>query len=188
MIARAEGQRRLADTLSESAVGLGNLTLAASLIALTDVQTPTTKADTWRRYTPGGQLALGLAGDAQVNLNVNLAAAAGKQVLIDAGTAGAPGLAFAGDPDTGISRNAANILQISSGGSAYAVFSTGQLNYGGNVVINGGGFLYLFEAGSAPAATADYAVFWAQDSGSGKTVARVKVGAVGTTAVLATEA
>ena len=57
--------------------------------------------------------------------------------LIDDGTAGAPGLAFTNDTNTGLFRPGADILAFSAGGTERARLDSTGLTLAGTLTVNG---------------------------------------------------
>jgi len=102
----------------------------------------------------------------------------GAQVLLDSGTGGAPGLAFVGDPDTGISRYGANSAGLSAGGNQYFAWNGGGASASSDLYI--GRHLRFSEAGYSPDLSADQAAIFALDV-SGVTTLRARAGAADVT-------
>lgn len=120
----------------------------------------------------------------QIDTAKHLTMNAGGQILADAGTAAAPGMAFNGDTNLGLYRLGADQAGISANGALVVQFYPGTVEVGNNTITSR---LYINEIGAAPAGVVDKISFFALDSG-GKTVAHVRAGAAGTDVVLATEA
>ncbi len=108
-----------------------------------------------RNASDNGWISLGTAES-----NLGLAALSGAtftgNVLVPAGTVGAPGLGFAGDTDTGFYKSAANEIGIATGGTFRARFHSGGL------ILQDGNSLRFKDSGNsnyislaAPALTSD---------------------------------
>ena len=108
-----------------------------------------------RNASDNGWISLGTA-----EANLGLAALSGAtftgNVLVPAGTVGAPGLGFAGDTDTGFYKSAANEIGIATGGTFRARFHSGGL------ILQDGNSLRFKDSGNsnyislaAPALTSD---------------------------------
>ena len=108
-----------------------------------------------RNASDNGWISLGTAES-----NLGLAALSGAtftgNILVPAGTVGAPGLGFAGDTDTGFYKSAANEIGIATGGTFRARFHSGGL------ILQDGNSLRFKDSGNsnyislaAPALTSD---------------------------------
>ena len=58
-------------------------------------------------------------------------------ILLDYGSVGAPGLAFDGDPDTGIWSAGADVMQFVTTGIRRMQIGTGAVNFGNNTTGDG---------------------------------------------------
>ncbi len=150
---RADINNNLAALYSLSSGSSAPSTTTAHQLWLDTSTTPDTLKI--RNASDNGWISLGTA-----ETNLGLASAAGGtftgNVLVPSGTAGAGGLAFSADTDTGFFRNAANDLGISTGGTLRA-----HVNSSGLTIRDGLG-LRLRDSGNsnivelkAPALTSD---------------------------------
>lgn len=98
--------------ISDGTVGAPGLAFTADL----DNGLYRTAANAWSLAAGGGQ-GLGLAASL-LTAAIDLKMAANRQLQLDDGALGAPGLAFAADLDTGFIRTGANVAQRVAGGAA----------------------------------------------------------------------
>lgn len=149
---RARGTAQLPATVTGT-----NATFSGTVVATTEVQTASMKADSWRRFTPGGRLNIGLAAgtDAALDVNVDMAQLAGRTWLLDPATTRGttPPIAFTGDLDLGFSRSAANNFLMSGSLNGTVAIFTGNLQTPN---------IYIVE-GAAPTGVANYSLLYSVD-------------------------